>query len=131
MMRTDEILAALPDVGLQLWMLCDNGDEGWYCVLHKRGSVLDSNRDAGRGPGPLGGAGGRLRGVEYQRGGRWDMSAELLAHLLEKNEEDDMAWLGVDLAGLRVMRRECDHHWWTPPAGWYHECLKCLTWKMP
>lgn len=53
-MRTDEILAALPDVGLQLWMLADNGPaEGWYCVLHKRGSVPDNDKAPGRGPGPL------------------------------------------------------------------------------
>lgn len=29
----DEILAALPDVGLRLWLLGDNGSEGWYAVL--------------------------------------------------------------------------------------------------
>lgn len=55
-MRVDEILEALPEVELQLWMLADNGAErGWYCVLHKRGSVpKDDDPDAGRAPTPLG-----------------------------------------------------------------------------
>lgn len=53
MMRTDEILAALPDIGLQLWMLADNGAEGWYCVLHPRGSVPDNDKEPGRGAAPL------------------------------------------------------------------------------
>lgn len=35
-MTVDELLTAMEDVGLQLWMLCDNGAEGWYCVLHDR-----------------------------------------------------------------------------------------------
>lgn len=52
-MRVDEILEALPSVDLQLWMLADNGAEGWYCVLHPRGGVPDNNREAGRGPTPL------------------------------------------------------------------------------
>jgi hypothetical protein len=29
----DEILGALADVGLCLWLLADNGSEGWYAVL--------------------------------------------------------------------------------------------------
>lgn len=29
----DELLAALPEVGLRLWILADNG-ENWYCVVH-------------------------------------------------------------------------------------------------
>jgi hypothetical protein len=29
----DEILTALADVGLRLWILADNGSEGWYAVL--------------------------------------------------------------------------------------------------
>lgn len=53
MMRTDEIFALLPEAGLQLWILADNGDEGWYCVLNKRGSVPDNDKAPGRGPGPL------------------------------------------------------------------------------
>lgn len=51
-MRVDEILEALPEVGLQLWMLCDNGKEGWYCVLHGRGSVpKDNDPNTGYGNG--------------------------------------------------------------------------------
>lgn len=53
-LRVDEILEALPEVELQLWMLCDNGAEhGWYCVLHPRGGVPDNDKDAGRGASPL------------------------------------------------------------------------------
>lgn len=56
-MRVDEILEALPEVGCQLWMLCDNGPtEGWYCVLHAQGSVPkcgEPNNGTGRGPTPL------------------------------------------------------------------------------
>lgn len=33
MSTVDEILAALADVGLRLWLLADNGSEGWYAVL--------------------------------------------------------------------------------------------------
>ena len=46
-----EILDALPQVGLQLWMLCDNGAEGWYCVLCERGSVPKWEVLDGRGRG--------------------------------------------------------------------------------
>lgn len=40
----DEILGALPGVGLQLWMLCDNTpaekpEENWYVVLHDIGKA--------------------------------------------------------------------------------------------
>lgn len=54
-MRVDEILEALPEVGLQLWMLCDNGPDGWYCVLHDRGATPDWDKvdGTGRGPSPL------------------------------------------------------------------------------
>lgn len=49
---TDELLAALPEVGLQLWMLCDNGPGGWYCVIHGRGSVpRDNDPNSGWGNG--------------------------------------------------------------------------------
>lgn len=33
----DDLFAALPSVGLQLWLLADNGSEGWYCVLNDVG----------------------------------------------------------------------------------------------
>lgn len=51
-MRLDEILEALPEVGLQVWMICDNGKEGWYVVLHGRGSVpKDNDPNTGYGNG--------------------------------------------------------------------------------
>lgn len=34
MPTVDEILTALPQVGLRLWILADNGDDGgWYAVV--------------------------------------------------------------------------------------------------
>lgn len=33
----DEILAALPQVGLRLWILGDQGNEGWYAVVNEIG----------------------------------------------------------------------------------------------
>lgn len=36
-MVVDELLAALPNVGLQLWLLGDSGSDGWYCVLNEIG----------------------------------------------------------------------------------------------
>lgn len=35
-MILDELLAALPEVGLQIWLMCDNDTEGWYCVLNEK-----------------------------------------------------------------------------------------------
>jgi hypothetical protein len=33
--KLDELLDALPQVGLRLWLMCDNVTEGWYCVLNE------------------------------------------------------------------------------------------------
>lgn len=33
MPTVDEILSCLADVSLRLWILSDNGSEGWYAVL--------------------------------------------------------------------------------------------------
>lgn len=33
MPTVDEILASLDQAGLRLWLLGDNGSEGWYAVL--------------------------------------------------------------------------------------------------
>lgn len=37
-MKLDELLDALPQVGLRLWLMCDNTTEGWYCVLNEEAS---------------------------------------------------------------------------------------------
>jgi hypothetical protein len=34
----DEILSALAEVQLRLWLLADNGSDGWYAVLCDQGS---------------------------------------------------------------------------------------------
>lgn len=36
-MRLDEVLAAMPEAGLRVWMLADNGEEGWYAMIHEIG----------------------------------------------------------------------------------------------
>lgn len=35
----DELLAALPEVGLRLWILADNGAD-WYCVVNAIGHPM-------------------------------------------------------------------------------------------
>lgn len=47
MPTVDEMLGAIAEVGLRLWILCDNGAEGWYCVTHDVGNV--ANQHAGNG----------------------------------------------------------------------------------
>lgn len=44
---TDELLAALPDVGLQLWILSDNGEEGWYAIICEPGNAATGRHGNG------------------------------------------------------------------------------------
>lgn len=46
----DDLVTAMGEVGLQVWMLCDNGAEGWYCALHNKGSTYASQGFHGNGP---------------------------------------------------------------------------------
>lgn len=43
----DEILEALPAVGLQLWLLSDNGAEGWYAVISAPGNAATGKHGNG------------------------------------------------------------------------------------
>lgn len=46
-MTLDELIGCLPDVGLRLWLMCDNSTDGWYCVVNE--AVNPSNQFYGNG----------------------------------------------------------------------------------
>lgn len=48
----DDLVQAMDDVGLQVWMLCDNGKEGWYAAIHNKGSVYAAPGQGFHGNGP-------------------------------------------------------------------------------